>query len=106
MKGKSLLLFCNIETDSFERISCYEIYPTSEDPHFSRLGTLSVDGENNQTNISKDYLVYYQHDESILTVWKYAAQGLGVSWVVSHPGDLYEVCYPSDSDCKSSFHYL
>ncbi|EDR02542.1 uncharacterized protein LACBIDRAFT_309499 [Laccaria bicolor S238N-H82] len=86
----SLYVFTN---DWHSRIFCYEIYPTSENPCFSRLGTLWCDAYDSQITSSKDYLVCYQNARRTLIVWKYAAKGLGVSWVVSHhgPDDLCEV---------------
>lgn len=74
-----------------DMMACYEIYPASEDPHFSRLGTLSIYNVN-QTTSSKDSLVCYQNRDSVFTVWKYTAQGLGVCWIFCQDddrGDFY-----------------
>ncbi|EDR02541.1 uncharacterized protein LACBIDRAFT_295431 [Laccaria bicolor S238N-H82] len=74
------------------RISCYEIYPTSEDPRFSRISTLWFNAYNIRITSSKDYLVCHRRADSYFTVWKYAADGLSVSGDISddEPGYLCE----------------
>jgi hypothetical protein len=75
--------------ESHAQVSCYEIYPISEAPNFSQLGTLRARGYLGQTNISKDYFIGVTVHPRTLIIWKYAKQELGVSW---DAGNLCNVC--------------
>lgn len=71
------------------QVSCYEIYPISEAPNFSQLGTLSARGPLKRTDISKDYFIGTTVQPSTLIIWRYTKRELGVSWDVDSVYDLW-----------------